>query len=111
MGKLGNVRVDAKQKLVYAQGGARWEGVNRETHKFGLACVGAMFDGIGVGGYTLGGGFGFLTGKRAIKIYIYIYVQYNIFDSEKAFFFVYICDIDMFAFSSYYRRKTWIGDG
>ena len=64
MGKLGNVRVDAEQKLVYAQGGARWEGVNRETHKVGLACVGPMCDTVGVGGYTLAGGNGYLTGKR-----------------------------------------------
>ena len=63
MRQLCNVRVDPEQKLVYVQGGAIWEQVNRETHKFGLACVGATSDLVGVGGYTLGGGLGYLTGK------------------------------------------------
>ena len=66
MRKLCDVRVDPTQKLVYVQGGAKWKHVNQETHKHGLACVGAMADQVGVGGYTLGGGFGYLTGMQEI---------------------------------------------
>ena len=53
MKKLNNVRVDSEQKLVYVQGGAKWREVNLEVHKYGLACVGACIDGIGIGGFTL----------------------------------------------------------
>ena len=64
MRQLNNVRVDPKQKLVYVQGGAGWEAVNRETHKFGLACVGLLCDKVGVGGFILGAGVGLLSGKQ-----------------------------------------------
>jgi FAD/FMN-containing dehydrogenase len=62
--KLRNVRVDPEKKLVYIQGGARWSDVNEETQKYGLACVGAIVDTVGVGGLILGAGFGYLTGMQ-----------------------------------------------
>ena len=62
--KLCSVRVDPEKKLVYVQGGARWSNVNEETHKHGLACVSAIVDTIGVGGHTIGAGFGYLTGMQ-----------------------------------------------
>jgi len=64
MKQLNNVRVDPDRKLVYVQGGARFETINRETHKFGLACVSSACDKVGIGGFVLGGGFGYLSGKQ-----------------------------------------------
>ena len=62
MRKLCEVRVDPEKKLVYAQGGTKMKMVNQETHKHGLACLSPCIDNVGVGGYMLGGGFGYLTG-------------------------------------------------
>jgi FAD/FMN-containing dehydrogenase len=72
MRELRDVRVDPEQKLVYVQGGAKWKDVNEETQKHGLACAGPCFDTIGVAGYSLGWGFGYLTGKKLEKLRIFI---------------------------------------
>ena len=91
MKKLCNIRVDPEKKLVYIQGGARWKDVNEETQKHGLACVSSLVDTVGVAGYTLGGGFGYLTGMHAIMRFKYFILLLLLF----------------FLFN----RKTWIIDG
>ena len=63
MRRLCEVRVDPKQKLVYVQGGAKAEDVDREAHKYGLACVSPGVNQVGFAGFTLGEGTGYLTGK------------------------------------------------
>ncbi|RIA98819.1 hypothetical protein C1645_685396 [Glomus cerebriforme] len=66
--KLNKVRVDAEKKLIYAQGGATFGQVDREAWKYGLATVGGTVENTGIGGLTLGGGFGFLTGRHGLTI-------------------------------------------
>ena len=61
--KLNKVRVDVEKKLIYAQGDATVGEVDREAWKYGLATVCGTVEDTGIGGLTLGGGFGFLTGK------------------------------------------------
>src|SRR5947209_2646588 len=55
---LNKVRVDVENKLIYAQGGALFGDVDNEAWKYGLATVGGMVDHTGIGGLTLGGGYG-----------------------------------------------------
>jgi len=44
------------------QGGATWGGVNNATYNSGYCAVGARVANVGVGGFSTGGGIGFLAG-------------------------------------------------
>lgn len=52
------VRVDPQRQTVRVGGGATWGDVYHETVPFGLVPPGGFDDGVGVGGFTLGGGQG-----------------------------------------------------
>ncbi|CAG8683592.1 477_t:CDS:2, partial [Ambispora gerdemannii] len=66
--KLNKVRVDTENKLVYAQAGALGKDVDNAAWQHGLACVCGGVDDTGIGGLTLGGGFGYLTGRYGLMI-------------------------------------------
>jgi FAD/FMN-containing dehydrogenase len=68
MRKLNKVRVDVEKKLVYAQGGALFGEVDEEAWKHKLAIVGGIVSHTGIGGLTLGGGFGHLTGRYGLVV-------------------------------------------
>jgi FAD/FMN-containing dehydrogenase len=56
------VDVDPDRCLARVQGGALWSDVNREAGAHGLAVTGGAISSTGVGGFTLGGGLGWLMG-------------------------------------------------
>ncbi|KAL7913399.1 hypothetical protein GGI35DRAFT_437338 [Trichoderma velutinum] len=56
------VTVDKDSKLIIAQGGALWADVDNAAIEKGLATVGGTVNHTGIGGLTLGGGLGWLTG-------------------------------------------------
>lgn len=62
------VRVDAEKQLLYVQGGAVWGDVDAAAWEHGLATVGGTVADTGVGGLTLGGGYGVLSGERGLVI-------------------------------------------
>ncbi|CAE7150134.1 unnamed protein product [Rhizoctonia solani] len=68
--KIGGVRVDPTEKLAYVGGGALWQDVDEATTPHGkcLASVAGTVGHTGVGGLTLGGGFGWLTGNHGLVI-------------------------------------------
>jgi FAD/FMN-containing dehydrogenase len=68
MRKLNKVRVDSEKKLIYAQGGALLGEVDSEAWKYGLATVMGIVEHTGIGGLTLGGGIGHLTGRYGLTI-------------------------------------------
>jgi FAD/FMN-containing dehydrogenase len=57
------IRVDPHRLLARAQGGVQWGEYDRETQAFGLATPGGRVTTTGVGGFTLGGGYGWLSPK------------------------------------------------
>jgi len=58
---LRTVRVDPARRRAYVDPGCVWGDVDHETQAFGLAVPGGIVSTTGVGGFTLGGGFGHLT--------------------------------------------------
>ncbi|KAF5725023.1 FAD-binding domain-containing protein [Fusarium mundagurra] len=66
--KMRNVTVDYANKTITAEGGTIWEDVDYAAAKYGLATVGGTVNHTGVGGLTLGGGYGWLTGKHGLTI-------------------------------------------
>ncbi|PVG03740.1 FAD-binding domain-containing protein [Serendipita vermifera] len=65
---LNKVRVDQEKRLGYVDAGANWKAVDEEAIKYGLATVGGTVNHTGVGGLTLGGGYGWLTGEHGMTI-------------------------------------------
>jgi FAD/FMN-containing dehydrogenase len=61
--KMRNVKIDASTNRIIAQGGCLWEDVDREAAKFDLVTVGGTVNDTGIGGLTLGGGYGYLSGQ------------------------------------------------
>lgn len=65
---LNKVRVNSEAKLGYIGGGCVWKDVDEEAIKYGLATVGGTVNHTGVGGLTLGGGFGWLSSRHGLTI-------------------------------------------
>ncbi|EXJ57339.1 hypothetical protein A1O7_07686 [Cladophialophora yegresii CBS 114405] len=66
--KMRNVTVDTDKKLFFVQGGAAWGDVDQVGAQHKLATPGGTVADTGVGGLTLGGGYGWLSGQRGLVI-------------------------------------------
>lgn len=63
---LNTARCDSDERLLYVGGGALWETVDKAAYEHGLATVGGTVNHTGVGGLTLGGGYGWLSGRLGV---------------------------------------------
>jgi FAD/FMN-containing dehydrogenase len=61
------VRVDEAAMRVVVEGGATWADVDQATQQHGLAVTGGLVSTTGVGGFTLGGGVGWLMRKHGLS--------------------------------------------
>jgi FAD/FMN-containing dehydrogenase len=68
LSRMGRVSVDHASKTVTVQGGAKWAYVDVAAAEQGLAVVRCTANHTGVGGSTLGGGYGWLTGQYGLAI-------------------------------------------
>ncbi|KAH7233897.1 putative FAD binding oxidoreductase [Fusarium redolens] len=65
---MNGVQVDVASRTVTAQGGCNWQMVDDALHQHGLAAVGGTVNHTGIGGLTLGGGYGWLSGRYGLVI-------------------------------------------
>jgi FAD/FMN-containing dehydrogenase len=68
MSAMNDVRIDAEQRMAWAQPGALAGAFAEEAQKHGLAVPFGDASSVGVGGITLGGGIGFLARKHGLTI-------------------------------------------
>ncbi|EEP76477.1 conserved hypothetical protein [Uncinocarpus reesii 1704] len=68
LSRMRKVTVDPVGKTITAQGGALWADVDLTAAAHGLATVGGTVNHTGIGGLTLGGGYGWLSAKYGLVI-------------------------------------------
>ena len=64
--RMDAVRVDPSRRRLRVQGGATWRVVDAATQAHGLAVTGARLPSVGVAGFTLGSGSGWLERKLGL---------------------------------------------
>ncbi|MFC5817599.1 FAD-binding oxidoreductase [Nonomuraea harbinensis] len=65
---LRQIEVDAASRWASCGGGATWADLDAATHVYGLATPGGTISHTGVGGLTLGGGFGWLSHDHGLTV-------------------------------------------
>jgi hypothetical protein len=68
LSRMRAVSVHADHRVVHVQGGALWHDVDVAAARCGLATTGGMISSTGVGGFTLGGGAGWLMRRFGLAI-------------------------------------------
>ena len=76
------VEIDPSTKIVRVQGGCVWQDVDETAAEHGLAMVGGTVNHTGVGGLTLGGGYGWLSGRYGLTIDSLLEVQIVLSDGS-----------------------------
>jgi FAD/FMN-containing dehydrogenase len=66
LARLNDVQVDVEARRAFAGGGTRWRTFDAATQQHGLATTGGLVSSTGLGGLTLGGGFGHLVRKYGL---------------------------------------------
>jgi FAD/FMN-containing dehydrogenase len=68
LSRLHGVEVNKAAQTVKVQGGCIWEQVDRAAAEHDVAMVGGTINHTGVGGLTLGGGYGWLSGRYGLTL-------------------------------------------
>jgi hypothetical protein len=76
------VSVDTEAKTITAQGGCLWADVDSAAEKHGLAAVGGTVNHTGIGGLTLGGGYGYLTPAHGMVVDNLLSVEFVLADGS-----------------------------
>jgi FAD/FMN-containing dehydrogenase len=68
LGAMNHIEVDAQARIAHVGGGSLWREVDAATQPLGLATTGGFVSTTGVGGYTLGGGVGWLMRRCGLAV-------------------------------------------
>lgn len=85
LARLRQVVVDPSTRTANVQGGCLWKDVDEAAAEYGLAMVGGTVNHTGVGGLTLGGGYGWLSGRYGLTIDSLLEVQIVLGDGSIQF--------------------------
>ncbi len=66
LARMKGIHVDPERRSAWAQAGAVWGDLDRETQAFGLATTGGLISTTGIAGFTLGGGVGWLMRSHGL---------------------------------------------
>jgi FAD/FMN-containing dehydrogenase len=66
LAEMKGIAIDPEQATATAEGGVIWGELNDAAAEHGLAVTGGAVSGTGIGGYTLGGGLGWLMAKYGL---------------------------------------------
>lgn len=77
-----HVSVNPQTKTITAAGGCLWADVDSAAEKYGLAAVGGTVNHTGIGGLTLGGGYGYLTAERGMVVDNLLAVEFVLADGS-----------------------------
>lgn len=65
---MNRIEVDPDRAIAHVGGGATWAMLDAVTQAHGLAAPGGVVSSTGIGGLTLGGGFGWLSRKHGLAV-------------------------------------------
>ena len=82
LSEMQRVIVDPFPMIITVQGGCVWADVDRKAAEYGLATVGGTVNHTGVGGLTLGGGYGWLSGEHGLAIDNLVSIQMVLADGS-----------------------------
>jgi FAD/FMN-containing dehydrogenase len=68
LSRMNGLRVDPKARTAWVQPGVRWGACYHEAHAFGLSPTGGTVSTVGVAGFTLGGGTGYLVRRHGLGL-------------------------------------------
>ncbi|HSK18920.1 MAG TPA: FAD-binding oxidoreductase [Longimicrobiales bacterium] len=68
LSRMNAVAIDADRRVAIVEPGATWADVDRESQLHGLATTGATVSSVGVAGFSLGGGSGYLARKHGLGV-------------------------------------------
>ncbi|HVO46536.1 MAG TPA: FAD-binding protein [Steroidobacteraceae bacterium] len=68
LSRMRHVEVNEGARIAFVQGGCLWHDVDVATAVLGLATTGGLVSGTGVGGFTLGGGTGWLMRRHGLAV-------------------------------------------
>jgi len=63
-----SVEILAEKRIARVAGGATWADVDKRSQAYGLAAPGGVVSSTGIGGLTLGGGFGWLARRHGLAV-------------------------------------------
>ncbi|OAQ86046.1 FAD linked oxidase domain-containingprotein [Purpureocillium lilacinum] len=113
--RLNSVRVDAAAQTVTFGGGCKWKEVDETCGAQGLATVGGTVNHTGVGGLTLGGGYGWLSSRYGLTIDNLLSVEIVLADgkivtaSEKENADLFWAAVTSFTSKVYPQGDVWMG--
>lgn len=68
LSRMKGIRIDPVRRTARAEPGLTWGEFDRETQAFGLALPGGIQSTTGIAGFTVGGGFGYLSRKYGLTV-------------------------------------------
>ncbi|MFA4934966.1 MAG: FAD-dependent oxidoreductase, partial [Candidatus Methanoperedens sp.] len=68
LSRMKGIRIDPIRRTARSEPGLTWAEFDRETQAFGLALPGGIQSTTGIAGFTVGGGYGYLSRKYGLTI-------------------------------------------